>query len=158
MLLTLYPASRPVNRVSPTVTSSAQPYPAIAEYGLIGDCHSTALVSGWGSIDWCCLPRFDSGSSFGRLLDWERGGYCSVRPRRRRGWKTAREYLEDTLVLQTTFQGPGGEARLIDCFLMADSHSREPHRQILRVIEGVRGSAEFEIAVAPRFDYGSVRP
>ncbi len=52
--------------------------PSISGYGLIGDCHSGALVSCEGSIDWCCLPRFDSGSCFGRLLDRERGGFCTV--------------------------------------------------------------------------------
>ena len=57
-------------------------YPPIADYALIGDCHSSALVSLAGSIDWCCLPRFDSGSYFGRLLGWTNGGFCSLAPAR----------------------------------------------------------------------------
>ena len=55
-------------------------YPPIADYALIGDCHGAALVSRAASIDWWCAPRFDSGSIFGRLLDWERGGHCSLEP------------------------------------------------------------------------------
>ncbi|HEX5146562.1 MAG TPA: trehalase-like domain-containing protein, partial [Conexibacter sp.] len=58
--------------------AATDPYPPISDYALLGDCHGVALVSRAGSVDWCCLPRFDSGSSFGRLLDPERGGHCSV--------------------------------------------------------------------------------
>ena len=60
--------------------SDKSPYPPIAEYGYIADCHSAALVSRSGSIDWCCLPRFESASCFGRLLDWSKGGYCQMVP------------------------------------------------------------------------------
>ena len=82
-------------------------YAPIDDFGLIGDCHSAALVSRVGSIDWCCLPRFDSGSCFGRLLDWERGGYCSVAPVP--GSSSTRAYADGSLVLETVFRTWLGE-------------------------------------------------
>ncbi len=133
-------------------------YPPIADYALIGDCHSAALVAREGSIDWCCLPRFDSGSAFGRLLDRDGGGHCEVRPVGEGPWEYTRRYLDDTLVLETTVRGPGGEAKLLDCFPITGSPLETERRQILRVIEGVRGSVEFGVRIAPRFDYGQVRP
>jgi GH15 family glucan-1,4-alpha-glucosidase len=78
--------------------SAPADHPLIGDYGLIGDCPSAALVSREASTDWCCLPRFDSGSCFGRLLDRERGGYCSIRPLAR-STASFQSYLEDTLVL-----------------------------------------------------------
>jgi GH15 family glucan-1,4-alpha-glucosidase len=133
------------------------PYPSIGDYALIGDCHSAALVSRRGSIHWCCLPRFDAGSAFARLLDWDHGGHCSITPTTPRDCQYQREYLEDTLVLQTTVDGPTGQARITDCFI-ADVDRSSPHCQILRVVDGQRGAVEFEVRVAPRFDYGQVRP
>ena len=137
---------------------TADSYLPIADYALIGDCHSAALVSRGGSIDWCCLPRFDSGSAFGRLLDRERGGYCSLAPTADGPWEYARSYLDDTLVVETKVAGAAGEARLLDCFLVSDDAVGADQRQILRVVEGVRGTVEFEVRVALRFDYGQVRP
>ncbi len=133
-------------------------YPPIRDYALIGDCHSAALISRSGSIDWCCLPRFDSGSAFGRLLDRERGGYCSLAPVASRAWRPSREYVDDTLVLITTWQGRGGEATVHDCMTLAADARGARGPQLLRVIDGHRGSAEFEIRLAPRFDYGQVTP
>src|SRR5437588_11619750 len=78
------------------------PAPPIAEYAFIGDCHTAALISRDSSIDWCCFPRFDSGSAFGRLLDWERGGWWSIRPTNA-AYTSSRDYLKGTLVLATTF-------------------------------------------------------
>ena len=132
-------------------------YPPIGDYGLIGDCHSSALVSREGSIDWCCLPRFDSGSAFGRLLDWERGGHCQIAPSGS-DWEATRDYVDETLVLETTFRSRGGEARLLDCFLAAERPERSRGPELLRVIEGQRGTVELEIKIAPRFDYGQVTP
>jgi GH15 family glucan-1,4-alpha-glucosidase len=131
-------------------------YPPIADFGLIGDCHSAALVSRAGSIDWCCLPRFDSGSCFGRLLDWERGGYCSVAPMAESS--STRAYVDGSLVLETVFRTATGEARLRDFFAMREGGRQNPRRQIVRILEGTSGSVDARIEVAPRFDYGEVRP
>jgi len=130
-------------------------YPPISHYGYIGDCHSAALVSISGSIDWCCMPRVDSGSCFGRLLDWERGGYCQITPSST--YATSRRYLEDTLVLELMFRTDYGEARLLDCFTMRRGGARDPHQQILRIIEGIRGRMEFIIEIVPCFDYGTTK-
>ncbi len=133
------------------------PYPPIGDYALIGDCHSAALVSRAGSVDWCCMPRFDSGSVFGRLLGWENGGYCAITPQDG-GHMSFRHYLEDSLVLATTFRADGGEARVLDCFTMRSGGKLDPRRQLLRIVEGVRGRVDFHLHIAPRFDYGAVEP
>src|SRR4051794_11125926 len=132
-------------------------YPPIADYALLGDCHSVALVSREGSIDWCCTPRIDVGSCFGRLLDRERGGHCSIAPRGG-GAATRREYLENTLVLATTFESGSGEARVLDCFTMRRGGALDPHRQLLRIVEGVSGHVDLRLTIAPRFDYGELAP
>jgi GH15 family glucan-1,4-alpha-glucosidase len=141
----------------PTARGATDRYPPIADYALIGDCHSAALVSKQGSIDWCCMPRFESGSVFGRLLDWDHGGYCSISPRST-GATSSRSYVEDTPVLVTTFRDRGGEARLFDCFTMRQGGARDPYKQLIRVVEGVRGRIHLDLVVSPRFDYGEVRP
>lgn len=133
------------------------PYPPIHDYAVIGDCHSAALVSRMGSIDWCCMPRFDSGSCFGRLLDWERGGYCSIAPEDG-GHTSFREYLGDTLVLATTLRAGSGEAILYDFFAMRAGGKLDPHLQLLRIVEGIRGQVSFNLRIAPRFDYGALEP
>jgi pentatricopeptide repeat protein len=138
-------------------SAASERYPPIADYALIGDCHAAALVSKEASIDWCCLPRFDSGSCFGRLLDWDRGGYCQIVPEDA-DFSSSRRYVDDTLVLETTFRSGGGEARMFDCFTMRRGGARDPYRQILRVMEGVRGRMRLRLWLCPRFDYAEVRP
>src|SRR5437667_36113 len=88
--------------------------PLIEDYALIGDCHSAALVSMEGAIDWACLSRFDAGATFARILDWKKGGTFSLTPRRRVGLR--RRYLPRTNVLETTFSTSTGSARIFDCF------------------------------------------
>ncbi|HET9106226.1 MAG TPA: glycoside hydrolase family 15 protein [Steroidobacteraceae bacterium] len=131
-------------------------YPSIADYALIGDCHSAALVSRQGSIDWCCLPRFDADSCFGRMLDWDKGGYFQISPAGR--FTARREYLEKSLVLVTTFRSGGGEARLIDFFAMRTGGRQRPRREIVRIIEGVRGTMTLNVRIVPRLDFGEVKP
>ncbi len=109
--------------------------PAIGEYGLIGDCHSAALVSREGSIDWCCLPRFDSGSCFGRLLDCERGGFCAVSLKETAAPGSS-GYVEDTLVLETVLHGAQATVRVLDFFAMREHGApraaprAHPHRGV----------------------------
>src|SRR5581483_1168765 len=138
--------------------ASDNDYPPIGDYALIGDCYSAALIARQGAIEWCCVPRFDSGSAFGSMLDRERGGTCSLTPRKDGPWEFSREYQKDTLVLETSVTGPQGKARLRDCMVMHDEQEADPRRHILRVIEGLSGAVEFEVRIAPRFDYGQVRP
>jgi GH15 family glucan-1,4-alpha-glucosidase len=133
------------------------PYPPIADYALIGDCHSAALVSRAGSIDWCCLPRFDSDACFGRLVDWRKGGHCAIAPLDP-DCRATRAYLPGTLVLETTFTCPQGEAKLYDFFAMRAGGRRHPRRQLLRVLEGMRGRVAFRLEISPRLDFGAVLP
>jgi len=129
---------------------------AIADYALLADCHGAALVSRAGSIDWCCVPRFDTGAMFARLLD-PGAGACELEVEG--GGPDGRRYLDGTLVLETTLRGEAGEARLLD--LMPFEDPLEPareHRALLRVVEGVRGAITVRFRVAPRFDYGEVTP
>ncbi|MFN2589403.1 MAG: glycoside hydrolase family 15 protein [Actinomycetota bacterium] len=132
-------------------------YPPIADYAMISDCHTAALVSMTGSVDWMCMPRFDSGSVVGRLLDWKRGGYCSIAPDAT-GWSSSRRYVDGTLVLETTFDVGGDEVRLHDCLALRAGDPDRPFRQLLRVVEGIRGRTPMRMEFSPRFDYGEVRP
>jgi GH15 family glucan-1,4-alpha-glucosidase len=130
-------------------------YAPIADYALIGDCHSAALVSSHGSVDWCTFPRFDSGSVFGRILDAERGGRCSIttaRPAR-----STRRYLPETMILETILHSGAGEIVVTDAFAMRGDEA-DSHHQLLRVVECTKGPIDVRIDVQPRFDYGDVRP
>ncbi|HEY6707483.1 MAG TPA: glycoside hydrolase family 15 protein [Actinomycetota bacterium] len=131
-------------------------YRAIGDYAFLSDCHSVALVSREGSIDWCCMPRVDSASVFGRLLDADRGGFCAIGVDE--DVPVSRRYLDEGLVLETTFRGPSGEAQLLDCFTMCRGGAHQPYRQLLRVVEGVRGWLPIQFHAAIRFDYGEVQP
>jgi GH15 family glucan-1,4-alpha-glucosidase len=138
----------------PGVTSRYRP---IGDYAFLGDCHTGALVSSDGSVDWLCLPRLDAGSYFGRLLDRDRGGWCTVTPTDPAAAFT-RRYLDGTLVLQTEMTAVGGRVRLTDCLTMRPGGARRPYRQLLRVIDGLDGALDLRVEVVPRFDYGQVRP
>jgi GH15 family glucan-1,4-alpha-glucosidase len=137
-------------------SDNSRAYPPIADYALIGDCHSAALVSRTGAVEWCCMPRIDKGSLFARMLDRDRGGHCTIRVAG--GGSRDRRYLGDALVLETTLHGEAGDGVLIDCMTMREGGARDPHNQLLRVVECRRGKLEIDVEIAVRFDYGSVRP
>jgi len=137
-------------------------YPAIADYGLISDMHSCALVSNAGSIDWACFPRFDSASVFARILDWDKGGHFQIAPLGIRS--VTRRYLPETNILETTFETESGAATLTD-FMPVHPHSRPENprevgslQQIVRILECTSGSVRFQLDFLPRFDYGTIVP
>ncbi|NDD91853.1 hypothetical protein EBZ37_07185, partial [bacterium] len=74
------------------------------DYGIIGNCQISALIHSSGKISWCCMPRMDSGSVFGALLDESKGGFWSIEPADWSGWQFDQEYLRNTNVLKTLFQ------------------------------------------------------
>ncbi|HUP20971.1 MAG TPA: glycoside hydrolase family 15 protein [Gemmatimonadota bacterium] len=135
-------------------------YTPIEEYAVIGDCRSAALVSRDGSLDWLCLPTFDSPSFFAALLDRERGGCFSVRPAGR--YRVERRYVPDTNVLQTTFTTSSGRMRLTDLMPVSSEADKsaelEPEREILRLVECLDGEVEVEVECDPRPDYARVEP
>jgi GH15 family glucan-1,4-alpha-glucosidase len=124
----------------------------LEDYGLIGDLQTAALVSRDGSIDWLCLPRFDSGAVFASLLGDGENGHWIVQPEGDFRCP-ARRYTNDTLILETTFETDEGEVRLVDFM-----PPRETMPDVVRIVEGVRGRVEMRMELALRFDYGSVIP
>jgi len=140
--------------------SEARPEPPIGDYGFLSDCTSAALVDRGGSIDWWCVPRFDSPSVFGRLLDPEAGHWtlCPVD-----AFESSREYVRDTLVLRTVFRTPAGEVEVTDALALepgARGHDiglRSPHVLVRRVV-GLSGAVPVSTELAPRMEYGRTRP
>lgn len=128
-------------------------YLPIEDHGIIGDLHTVALVGVDGTVDWCCLPRFDAPSVFGSLLDAERGGSFSVRVRDVE--RTKQMYLPDSNVLLTRFLAQEAVAELYD-FMVPDhpSCTSGTARQIVRQVRMVRGRATVDVDCHPAFDYG----
>src|SRR5579863_2863661 len=124
----------------------------IEDYALIGDCYTAALVSRDGSIDWLCLPRFDSGACFAALLGGPEHGRWLVAPVGEAG-RVERGYRPGTLVLDTTFHVDGGIATLTDCMPIRDRFPR-----VVRVVRGIRGRVRMRTELVVRFDYGSIVP
>src|SRR5262245_38101258 len=126
--------------------------PRIEDYALIGDTQTAALVSNTGSIDWLCLPRFDSGACFAALLGDERNGCWRLAPVDP-PHKTRRRYREGTLVLETEFTTAAGRVRVIDFM-----PPRERTPDVVRIVEGLDGAVPMRMDLILRFDYGSVVP
>ncbi len=126
----------------------------LGEYGLIGDMRTAALVGLDGGIDWCCLPRFDSGSVFAALLDRERGGTWAIRPQEE--WTSTQRYLPRTNILETTFRTAGGVVVLTDFMPVAeDGRPSGSHPEIHRQLRCTRGRMPLQMIFMPRFEYGA---
>jgi alpha,alpha-trehalase len=147
------------------VSLSSSPFPAIADYAFLSNCHTGALIAPDGSVDWLCVPAFDSPSAFGNLLDrgagsFRFGPYGINEP-------TARTYVPGTNVMTTTWHTPGGWLLVHDALTMGPRqgpdvvtpHTRPPadddaEHMLVRTVECLEGSVEIEIVCEPAFDYG----
>ena len=127
-------------------------YQPIENYGIIGDLHSVALVGMDGSIDWLCLPRFDSPSVFAAILDDEKGGRFKVAPTSD-GATRKQLYWPDTNVLVTRFFSPDGVAELTDYMPIDASANGRGHHQLIRRVEVVRGEINFQLECSPAFNF-----
>jgi GH15 family glucan-1,4-alpha-glucosidase len=126
--------------------------PRIEDHGLIGDLQAAALVTRHGSIDWLCLPRFDSGACFAALVGEEENGHWTIKPDGDFCF-AGRRYRKDTLILETEFTTPDGAVRLIDFM-----PPRETKPEVVRIVEGVQGRVQMSTELVLRFDYGSAVP
>jgi GH15 family glucan-1,4-alpha-glucosidase len=124
----------------------------IEDYAVVGDTQSAALVGSDGSLDWLCLPRFDSPACFAALLGDGRHGRWKIAPKGGVD-RVERRYREDTLVLETDFHTDTGAVRLIDCM-----PPRGEAPDVVRVVEGLDGRVEVDMELILRFDYGHVIP
>jgi alpha,alpha-trehalase len=148
----------------PTVIDS--PFPPIADYGFLSDCHTCALVASDGSIEWMCLPHFDSPSIFGALLDrgagsWRVGPYGVYVP-------AGRRYIPGTNIIETTWMTPQGWLRVVEALTIGpwhdnkhgSSHTRPPtdydaDHLVVRIVECIQGQVQVEIVCEPMLDYGA---
>ncbi len=124
----------------------------IEDYAMIGDFHTAALVGKDGSIDWFCLPRFDSGACFAALLGTPEHGRWLIAPAKPPK-QTKRRYRENSLILETDFETEDGCVTVVDFM-----PPREKHPRLIRLVRGVRGRVNMRMELIFRFDYGKLVP
>ncbi|MBK8908647.1 MAG: glycoside hydrolase family 15 protein [Rhodospirillales bacterium] len=142
----------------------AHSYKPIADYAVIGDCHGSALVSRDGSVDWCCLERFDADPVCCRILDAEKGGFLAVRPVG--AFTASRAYVHGTNILQTTFTTASGVVTLTDFMPVGRRPEAGTHDYVslnapgwlIRVIEGRKGSVACNVGYRPSVDFARRPP
>jgi alpha,alpha-trehalase len=157
----------PVPTPQPT---SRSPFPPIADYAFLSDCHVTALVAPSGAVEWLCLPRMDGASVFGALLDRDAGSYrlgpADVTV------PAARRYIPGTMVLETTWMTRSGWCVVRDALVMGPWHHERAHESshrrpptdfdaehiLLRLVHCAQGSVEINLNCEPMFDYGRSAP
>ena len=131
-------------------------YKPISSYGVIGNLQTAALIGEDGSLDWFCLPRFDSPSIFARILDDTKGGHFTIAPR----WEQSRcqqLYKPDTNVLVTRFMSGGSVVELTDFMPMRSSETEQRPSLLVRRVKAVSGSAPILLECAPAFHYATQR-
>jgi GH15 family glucan-1,4-alpha-glucosidase len=139
--------------------SEAQRYPPIRDYAAIGDCHGAALISLEGSVDWCCLGRFDADPALCRVLDAGRGGFLSITPPGER--RTRRAYLPGTNILETRHATHWGEVAVTDFMPVGRSPEAGVHDYVtlaaphwlVRVVECLSGRCQVDVRYRPTIDF-----
>ncbi|HLI07393.1 MAG TPA: glycoside hydrolase family 15 protein [Ktedonobacteraceae bacterium] len=139
-------------KVGETVRTGS-PYLPIDDYAVIGDLHTVALVGKNGSIDWCCIPRFDSPSVFGAILDAEKGGFFRISPPETPGMGYKQLYLPETNILITRFLTVDGVGEITDFMPIKQVDSTHLQHHIIRMVKVVRGTLSFEMTCRPAFNY-----
>jgi GH15 family glucan-1,4-alpha-glucosidase len=127
----------------------------IEDYAIVGDMQSAALIGRDGSVDWLCLPRFDSAACFAALLGTEEHGHWRIAPTAGAGQvASARRYAGDTLILETDWETPDGAVRVTDFMPPRDGDPPV----LIRIVEGLRGAVSMDVTLRLRFGYGAVTP
>src|SRR4051812_27496069 len=124
----------------------------IEDYAMIGDCRTAAIIGRGGSIDWLCVPRFDSEACFAALLGTKDNGRWLIEPAAKT-FKSSRRYRGDSLILETLFTTRSGKAKVID-FMPPST----PDSSIVRIVECLEGHIDMRTELAIRFDYGVTIP
>ena len=138
-----------------TIQTPQRTYQPIEDYGIIGDLHTVALVGKDGSIDWCCIPSFDSPSVFGALLDVNKAGFFRIAPSFQQTTSMGRKqlYLPETNILITRFLTTDGVAEITDFMPIKQTKSATHQHHIIRAVHVVRGSLPLEMICRPAFNY-----
>jgi GH15 family glucan-1,4-alpha-glucosidase len=128
----------------------------ISDYAFISNCHSSALISKEGSIDWCCMPTFASSSCFAKILDANNGGHYSLTVED--GQVVQWTYLKGTLILRRLYHAARGECIVHEFFVMTEENVWEPRQLLIRLIECTKGHVSVALQISPRFEYGLLTP
>lgn len=124
----------------------------ISAHGLIGDRGTVALIDGNGRLDWLCWPDFDSQACFAGLLGTDENGAWLLAPKKKA--RSTRQYIDGTLALLTTYEGSSGSRCTVTDFMP----ERGKYSTVVRIVRGIAGQMRFVMKMAPRFDYGNVKP
>jgi GH15 family glucan-1,4-alpha-glucosidase len=143
---------RPTTNEDPTASSGHEARHRIEDYAIIGDLHTAALIARDGSIEWLCLPRFDSAACFAALLADDDAGFWRIAPTDA-GACDRRRYRDHTLILESEWDTPGGTVRVTDTMPPRDGAA-----DVVRVVEGISGTVEMTMSLRLRFDYGHITP
>lgn len=130
-------------------------YKDLSRYGVVGNTHTAALISDEASVDWLCLPRFDSPSTFASILDSKKGGGFQIKPTEK--YTSTIEYQKDTNIVVTTFETKNGRAKIIDFMPVHIDEDGQfhVHDELHRIVEGVEGKVKMEVIFEPRLNYAT---